>query len=296
MRSRHFTVETLSEGVSAAIATPGGRAISNSAIIDAGDSTIVFDTMLTPRAAEDLAEAARERTGRRPTWAANSHWHLDHVLGNSVFSPLPIYATRRTREILLEKRSELEGELSPEKLTRDVVEIERQLTVGDPAASPELLDLHRALLAEAATLRLTPPTHVFEQRFRFPVKRRVELVSWGSGHTDSDCVLFLPDEGILHAGDLVVAGVHPSTGSGNPEHWLEVLDEIERLHPERIVPGHGPVSSLEVVGEMREYLRTVLRLASGPDPYEMPTQYATWGFRESFDQTIDFLRRRPSRE
>jgi len=293
MRSRHFTVEPLADGVSATLASPGGAAISNSAIVDLGDATLVFDTLLTPRAAEDLAAAALERTGRRPAMAANSHWHLDHMLGNSVFSTLPIYATRRTREILLEKRVELEGDLTPERLAQDVAEIERLLAAGDPSVSPELLDLNRALLAEAATLRLTPPTRVFEQRFQIPSKRRVEMVSWGSGHTESDSVLFLPDDGILYAGDLVLAGVHPSTGSGNPEHWLEVLDEIERLHPERIVPGHGPVSGPDVVEEMREYLTTVLRIARDPDPHEMPAKYASWGFRESFEQTVRFIRGRP---
>ncbi|MCI4372025.1 MAG: MBL fold metallo-hydrolase [Thermoplasmata archaeon] len=280
--------------MSATIATPGGAAVSNSAVVDVGDATLVFDTMLTPRAAEDLATAALELTGRRPTLAANSHWHLDHILGNSVFSSLPIYATRRTREILLEKRVELEGELKPEALARDVSEIERQLKAGDPGVSAELLALNRALLEDAANLRLTPPTRVFESKFRLPSQRRVELVSWGSGHTESDSVLFLPDEGILYAGDLVLAGVHPSTGSGDPEHWLTVLDEIDRLHPERIVPGHGPVSSGAVVGEMREYLTTVLRVASAPDPHEMPAKYATWGFRESFEQSIRFVRSRPT--
>jgi len=292
LKSEHFRVETLTEGVSATIADLRGLAVSNSAVVDLGEATLVFDTTFTPRAAEDLAKAALELTGRRPTLAANSHWHLDHMLGNSVFSALPIYATRRTREILLEKRGELEGELAPEKLTQDVAEIERLLAAGDPGVSADVLALNRSLLAEATTLRLTPPSHGFEQKFRFPSPRKVELLSWGSGHTDSDAVLHLPDEGIVHTGDLVLSGVHPSTGSGNPEHWLEVLDAIERLHPERIIPGHGPVTTLEAVGEMREYLTTVLRIAETPGPYEMPTRYAAWSFRDGFAQTIRFLRGR----
>jgi cyclase len=292
VKSRHFEVQSLVEGVSATIARPGGSAVCNSAVIDLGDQTLVFDTTLTPNAAEDLALAAQEVTGRRPTLAANSHWHLDHMLGNSVFSALPIYATRRTREILLEKRAELEADIAPARLAQDVAEIQQQLDAGSASVSPELLDLNRALLAEAADLRLTPPTQVFEHRFRFPSSRKVELVGWGAGHTESDAVLHLPAEGVVFCGDLVLAGTHPSTGSGDPEHWLTVLDEVERLHPERVVPGHGPVSPAGVIGEMREYLTTLFRLARNPGPQEMPSQYARWGFRESFAQSIEYIRAR----
>jgi cyclase len=295
VRSEHVALQRLGDGVGATIATPRGAAVSNSGIVDLGDATLLFDTTLTPRAARDLDAAAVELTGRRPGMAANSHWHLDHLLGNSEFAALPIFATRRTLQILIEKRTELGGELTADALTRDIAELERSPGVSHDPQRADLASMHRWLLADAAFLRLTPPTRTFERRLRLPSERHAELISWGAGHTDSDAVLYLPDDGILFAGDLILSGNHPSLSSGDPEHWHEVLREIERLHPERIVPGHGPVSSAEVCGEFQEYLRAVERVAEAGDGFEVPERYRSWGFADGFETNIRFLRARRKR-
>src|SRR5271170_231214 len=209
LKSDHFVFEPLADGVGATIADPHGAAVCNSGIVDLSDATLVFDTTLTPRAAREVGAAALEFTGRRPTMAANSHWHLDHLLGNSEFAELPIFATRRTLEILIEKRRELEGELAPESLAREVAELEKSPAASADPEHFDLVSMCRWLLWEAGSLRITPPTRTFEQRLRLPSQRRAELISWGSGHTDSDAVLHLPEEGIVFAGDLVLSGNHP---------------------------------------------------------------------------------------
>ena len=35
-------------------------------------------------------------------YAVNSHWHADHVSGNPVFRDVPLVATERTRELMVE--------------------------------------------------------------------------------------------------------------------------------------------------------------------------------------------------
>ncbi len=289
MNSRHFTVETLADGVHTTLARPGGAAICNSAIVDLGPATLVFDTTLTPVAAQDVVRAATELTGRTPTVAANSHWHMDHMLGNSVFAAGRIVATRRTREILVDGRARFEADLQPEALAREFA----AFSAAEPTASQEWRDLFGAFRDEAGTFRFTPPTEGFEGRYRFDGDRPAELRTWGWGHTESDAVLHLPDERVVFAGDLVMVRNHPSVGSGRPEHWLEVLSEIEALRPERVVPGHGPVASLDAVAEMREYLQTLLTEAAEPGDRPMPHRYAAWGFGESWKESIAFVRSRP---
>jgi cyclase len=292
VKSEHFALQKLGEGVGATIATPRGAAVSNSGIVDLGDATLVFDTTLTPRAARDLSAAAVELTGRPPALAANSHWHLDHLLGNSEFAALPIFATRRTLEILVEKQAALEGELTPDALARDLSELERGAPASSDPDRAALTSMSRWLLRDVASLRITAPSRTFEQRLRLPSERPAELISWGSGHTDSDAVLHLPDEGIVFAGDLVLANNHPSLSSGNPEHLREVLRQIERLNPEQVVPGHGPVSSVEAVEEFRQYLDAIQRVADERDDFEIPARYRSWGFEDGFEGNVRFLRAR----
>src|SRR4051812_36311615 len=97
--SEHFTLQAVAEGVWAAIARlDGGAAVGNTAIVDLGDRTLVFDTCWTPTAARDLRAAAETLTGRSVTYTINSHRHGDHVLGNQVFADTVLVATERTRE------------------------------------------------------------------------------------------------------------------------------------------------------------------------------------------------------
>ena len=292
----HYGFEPVGDRIWAGWARPTGTALSNCGLVDTGAGVLVFDTSLTLRAGREMVGAARSLTGVAPTMAANSHWHLDHLLGNQLFAGLPIYASRRTIEALRDHRAELERELTPGQLESDV----RELAVNRARATAEavratldgVLRVHRALLEESAERRLTSPTTGFEPRIDLPGGRGAHLVTFGSGHTESDTVLVLPDERIVFAGDLVVAETHPNLTSGDPEHWLQVLDEIERLHPERIVTGHGPLGSVATVAEVRDYLTTVMALADEPGRPEVPARFRSWRDADQFESNLAYVRTR----
>jgi glyoxylase-like metal-dependent hydrolase (beta-lactamase superfamily II) len=100
-RVNHFALHPLAEGIFAAIAVDGGAAISNSGLIDLGGQILVFDTFLTPQAATDLRQIARDRLGGRPKIVINSHYHNDHIWGNQAFVPeAQIISSARTRELI----------------------------------------------------------------------------------------------------------------------------------------------------------------------------------------------------
>jgi glyoxylase-like metal-dependent hydrolase (beta-lactamase superfamily II) len=296
-RSDLYDLERVAEGVFAGVARYDGSALSNSGLVDLGDETLIFDTSPTVRAARDLESVAPGLTGHRISLAANSHWHFDHTFGNRRFSELPIYATRRTREILTERRDEFEAELARAALERYTRELEDKARTEGPGRRREESELfarlYRAMGAEANERRVAPPNRDFEgARFRLPGRRRAELVTFGSGHTESDAVLFLPDEGVLFAGDLVVVDHHPNLGSGDPEHWGVVLEEIARLEPERIVPGHGPVASAEAATTVRDYLSAILALDANEGIESMPARFRDLRWPTQFDENVAFLRAR----
>jgi cyclase len=295
-RSEHYQFESMGAGVTFGRARRGGTALSNTGIVDLGPSTLVFDTSLTLHSARDIRAASLALTHRSPSLCVNSHWHLDHILGNHEFSDQPIYASQRTIEILLEKRAELEAELSRGKLEADVRELERQRSEQSSEAGRAVYDavlrINRMLLAETVDLRFTPPSTGFDEELRLPGEPDASLRSFGSGHTESDTVLFLAEDRILFAGDLIVAENHPNLTSGDPEHWLTVLDKIDELRPERIVTGHGPVGSVETVAMMRDYLTTLLALARGRRDPAIPARFRSWAEPDQFTGNIAYVRSR----
>ena len=100
--SKHFRLQQLAEGVCAVIHIDGGMAIGNAGIVDLGDRTLVYDTLFTPQAGEDLRSAAEALFGRPADAVIDSHSHNDHIWGNQSFgSDTDIIASEETRRMII---------------------------------------------------------------------------------------------------------------------------------------------------------------------------------------------------
>jgi cyclase len=293
-RPAYYSVQSVGDGICAALAERAGHAICNSGIVDLGDGCAVFDTGLTPQAGRELRAATEQALRRPPTIVVSSHWHLDHTLGNQEFAKLPIWGTRRTREIFLEMQDELKAQITREVLEKEARDLEArrpQMRTTDTQTDLEfMLQIDRALIASVGVIQFTAPNQTFETRLKLPGNRPAELMSFGKGHTEADAILFLARERVLFAGDLVVVGIQPSLPSGDPRHWLEVLDEIDRLKPERIVPGHGPVAPGDATHDVRTYLTSILKAAESPQGASLPAPLRRWEGSVSFEENLKFVR------
>src|SRR5690606_35215592 len=67
---------------------------------------------------------------------------------------------------------------------------------------------------------------------------------------------FLPGERVLFAGDLVENRFLPIFPDDDvrPSRWIAVLEELERLEPAVVVPGHGEPGTTELIAAARDYL------------------------------------------
>lgn len=73
-----------------------------------------------------------------------------------------------------------------------------------------------------------------------------ELKEVGPAHTPGDSIVWLPKEKVLFSGDVVYVGrMLGVIAHSNSSKWISAFDAIESLLPDLIVPGHGPVSTLE---------------------------------------------------
>lgn len=303
-QSRHFALEPLASGVYAAIAREAGGAMSNAGIVDLGDRALVFDTFMTPQAAADLRAAAETLTGRRVAYVVNSHWHDDHVRGNQAFADAEIVATSGT-SLLMAARGPQNIAKYRDQAPAHVASLREQYAQATDERERARLALEisegEEILASLPTLELRLPDHTFTDRLvvRGPA-RTAELLTYGGGHTESDAFLWLPEERILFAGDLVVHLTHPLLVWGDPDAWPGILDRLAALDPAIVVPGHGPVGDSTGIAAVRAYLADTKRLAdtllrAGNTPDEpaqapVPDAYAAWeGSDEIFLLNLRFL-------
>jgi cyclase len=264
--SKYFTLQQLTEGVYAAIDTGNGAA-ANAGIIDLGDRTLVFDTFMVPAAADDLRSAAERLLGRPVAIVVNSHVDQDHVFGNQVFPGAVICATEQTSEAFARHPAELKAEL--ERLEAELA------ATADQTALARKRERYEALSA----VRLTPPTLTFRESIEFHGSaRRAQLFTYGGGHSVSDSLLYLPADRILFTGDLVTVGHHPYLAAGDHRQWLAILDRVDHLAVDRLVPGHGPVGSMADLRAIRAYIADLQGAALAGVEADVPPAYAHWAW------------------
>lgn len=101
IRAADFEVQKLSEGVYAAIATPGGKAVSNSGFIVNDSEVVVIDSHISPEMARLLLDEIRKVTNNPVRYLAVTHKHRDHVGGTTAFGPgVEIISHENTRAVM----------------------------------------------------------------------------------------------------------------------------------------------------------------------------------------------------
>jgi glyoxylase-like metal-dependent hydrolase (beta-lactamase superfamily II) len=251
-----FTIHEAASGVWAAVA-PGtaGPAVSNAAIIDLGDKTVVVDTFMTVLAAEELRGEVLRLTGRAPFLVVNSHWHSDHVYGNQVFAPAPIVGTKRMLELIIEDAPTPADTESYIEYLRTTAKELASSSAEDRKRADGTLALAEALAAGAANFQLTPPDVLVGDRLDIRGERSLTVLGYGKGHTESDLFIHLPQSGVVVAGDLVWTAMHPKTDDGFPAEWAAVVDRIADLKPSAVVAGHGQLGTAADVAAVADYMR-----------------------------------------
>ncbi len=309
--SQHYSLDRALEGVYAVIAKAGGAAVGNAGLVDLGDSTLVIDTMLTPSAAEDLRADAERLTGRVPRWVFNTHYHNDHIWGNQAFlSDADIISTVETRALIETAGHEEYTDyrsITDERLNQMLAERAAAKANGEPPAALELMiGYFSGLARDLPRLQVTVPSITFEKRIVLHgSRRRVELIEFMGGHTGSDSIVYLPDDGIVFMSDLLFIGFHPYGADGSPSQLLNILRSITDGSAgvptsARFVPGHGPIGSVEDVFQLIDYIEQSQQLArqlvaegkTSPSDIAatpIPADYVNWTLPRFFYANLQFL-------
>lgn len=246
----------VADGVHAYTQLPGGWCVSNAGVIAGDDGLLLVDTLATQQRARHLRRAAEGLRAGPVRTVVNTHHHGDHVFGNAVF---------------------------------DGAEI-----IGHEALGPEMAETGLALTllwpdVDWGDVELRPPGTTFADRLVLTVGGlTVELLHVGPAHTTNDVVVWLPEQRVLFAGDVVLAGCTPFALMGSVSGSLTAIERLAGLGAETVVCGHGPVSGPGVLAENAAYLSWVTELAATARAQGLaPLEAARSGVPERFAGLLD---------
>ena len=200
----------------------------NSGFIVAGDEVIVIDSLISLGAAKELLGQIKSLTGREPTFLINTHSHGDHVNGNQIFAPpAKILAHESVREVLLREGDSI---------------IERTVQMR-PALSEDLKGA-----------KIIVPDITYHARMTLHFGRlTIELIHPGMAHTLGDTMVYLPEEKVLYAGDLLFNHIFPPI-FGDSAGWIAAIEQIEGMDIQAIVPGHGFICTKQEITDLKHCL------------------------------------------
>jgi len=196
-------------------------------VSDAG--VLVINTGPSARVARALHAAIRKISAQPVKWVVNVNSQNHYWHGNGYFKS-------QGATILASKEAE--------RVMREM--------------GAQQLEANKALLKEKADgTVLTYPTELITDRRELKLgKTAVQLLHFGPAHTPGDLVVWLPQQKILFAGDIVyterlLAVIPISNATG----WIQAFDKLVALNPKMIVPGHGRPTAIEAARrDTRDYL------------------------------------------
>ena len=219
---------------------PGAQ--SNVGIVVGSRAALVIDSGLGPRNGAILADVARRLApGRTTLYVAATHFHPEHMMGESGFPEAAIVVRSVGQQLDIDATGAAEG--------RGVVELFRQL--------PD-----RAADMEGAVYRT--PDMLFEGDALIDLGGiRVRLMELGPAHTRGDVGFHVEGDGVVFTGDVAMdspIGINSArytSAASSASAWLASLERLMRLKPQHVVPSHGPLGDASMIEKHRAFLAAV---------------------------------------
>jgi glyoxylase-like metal-dependent hydrolase (beta-lactamase superfamily II) len=231
--------------------------MSNAGFVVTGDGVVVFDALGTPALGRALIAAIRTVTAAPIRRVIVSHYHADHVYGLQALKDAgaEIWAYRAGEAYFT-------SGLAEERLAQRRADLFPWVDEATRVVRPDLwLDGDTDFRVGGLTFR---------------------LVWSGGGHSPEDLMMYVVEDRLLFAGDLIFAGRIPFVGNGDSKGWLAATQKMLALSPSVVVPGHGPAShdvarDLVLTRDYLVYLReTMVRAVRDLTPFDEAYAATDW--------------------
>jgi cyclase len=204
----------------------------NIAVSVGDDGIVMVDDQFAPLLPK--IKAALAKISKQPVrFVINTHWHSDHVGGNAGLRDGAAVLSHENAR----KRMQAGGKIL--QFVMDPVE---------PRGLPMLT------FQQGVSLWLNGEP--------------VRAIHVRPGHTDGDTVVLFTKSNVVHMGDDFVTYGFPVFDVGNGGSIRGMVGAIDELLPQipadaKIIPGHGPVSTVADLKKFRDRLDEIVALVSG---------------------------------
>ena len=235
--------------------------MSNAGFVVTPGGVVVFDALGTPALGQAMIYAIRTVTAQPIRRVIVSHYHADHFYGLQAFKAVgaEVWAHENGRQYL-------SSDTAPSRLAQRKVDLKPWVN-----EDTRLMPADRWLHFDGSK---AIPFTLGGVHFR--------VIDMSGAHSPEDIMLAVDEDKMLFAGDLFFTGRIPFVGEADSKVWLSALDEMLKIAPRVVVPGHGEMSRapLKDLQLTRSYL-LFLRRAMGDAvadmvPFEEAYQKTDW--------------------
>jgi cyclase len=292
----------LADGVYVRIVGPDSDEVSNSGVILLESGVLIFDTHFTPEAGESLLEKVKGVTPHPVRYIVNSHFHSDHTHGNQAFAAArQILGSTNTRRSMLQKDLAALNQartIAQKQVEQLANQIRAETDVRRQDALRAEMKQRLAFMQRMSVLRILAPGVTLDDNLAIVDSgREINLVCMGTGHTDGDIMLYLPQEKIAFLGDLFFHDAIPNVEDAIMLDWMKTLREAIKLDASVFVPGHGPVGTRADVEAFLRYFEDINGMveaaAARGDTLEqvvsdlqVPAKYGSYAFQNLFPANL----------
>jgi len=201
--------------------------VPNVGIVVGSKATLVVDTGMGPKNGAIVVKEVAKVSKNSQLYLVTTHFHAEHVAGISAFPAGTKYVISRVQQ-------------------QDLDELGADLTKRFAGGSPIMADL----LKDAPVRRADV---LFDHEYKIDLGGvNVRLLALGPTHTRGDTMVFVEQDKVLYAGDVVMPRVPVAfSQTSSAKAWEEVLAQLTPLGATVIVPAHGPTGTGTMLAEQR---------------------------------------------
>ena len=214
--------------------------IANLGFIIGGESIAVIDTGGSYIVGEALRLAIKKISQKPIKYVINTHVHQDHVFGNAAFvsEGAIFYGHYKLKQALQERGSLYMAQINQ---------------IGDKAKGTKIIFPHK-IVAETSK----DESKKLSNEITIDLgNRKLLLTSHEVAHTYADVSVYDLKTKVFFVGDLVQDKRLP-TMDGLVKNWIKVLNQIQKIDFNVMVPGHGKIQTDNTaLNKTKKYLQVL---------------------------------------